>query len=66
MKEVPFLNVGLGIVLVPIAIVLISPTIFYYKKNKYLWYGLLIAGCLTSLIVILLLTGIYDPYSNHI
>jgi len=66
MKEVPFLNVGLGIVLVPIAIVLISLTIFYYKKNKYLWYGLLIAGSLTSLIAILLLTGLYDPYAKHI
>jgi len=60
------LNIGLGIVLVPVAIALISFAIFYYKKNKYLWYGLLIAGSLTSLIVILLLTGIYDPYANHI
>jgi len=61
-----FLNIGLGIVLVPVAIVLISLEIFCYKRNKFLWYGLIIAGSSTSLIAILLLTGLYDPYAKHI
>lgn len=61
------MNIGLGLILIPVGIIFVVLSIFSFKKNdKTVGYGLLIAGTVTLSICILLLTGMYDPYKNHI
>ena len=63
MKKV---NIGLGIISTPIAIIFILSGVFSRKNNKILANGLLVIGGVILLFSILLLTGIFDPYANHI
>lgn len=61
------MNIGLGLVLIPIAIISILFGLFSSKKNnKIIGYGILVVGLLFLSVSVLLLTGIYDPYENHI
>jgi hypothetical protein len=61
------MNIGLGLILIPISIIFIVFGVFLYKKNnKIISYGMLVVGMLSLSASILLLTGIYDPYSSHI
>ncbi|MCF8890625.1 hypothetical protein [Priestia megaterium] len=60
------MNIGLGIVLIPIAILFILFGFFLRgKNNKIVSNGLLLVGTIILLVSILLFTGIYDPYANH-
>ncbi|UYZ00672.1 hypothetical protein OJ967_09355 [Peribacillus frigoritolerans] len=62
------MNIGLGLILIPIAIILVIFGVFSLKKNNKIvvGYGMLITGMLILSASVLLLTGIYDPYANHI
>jgi hypothetical protein len=61
------MNIGLGLVLIPVAIILLLIGLFSHKNNnKILGYGILVVGISILSICVLLLTGIYDPYANHI
>jgi len=61
------LNIGLGVMLIFVAIIFTLSGLFLYKrKNKIISNILLFAGTIALTISILLLTGIYDPYANHI
>ena len=61
------MNIGLGLILIPIAIIFVIFGVFSSKKNKKMvGYGMLITGMLILSASVLLLTGIYDPYANHI
>jgi len=61
------LNIGLGVMLIFVAIIFTLSGLFLYKrKNKIISNILLLAGAIVLSISILLLTGIYDPYANHI
>ncbi|MBT2669112.1 hypothetical protein J7J00_27390 [Bacillus sp. ISL-4] len=61
------MNIGLGLILLPIAIIFVIFGVFSRKrKNKIVGYGMLITGMLILSASVLLLTGIYDPYANHI
>ena len=61
------LNIGLGVILIFIAIIFILWGLFSSKrKSKVISNGLLLVGTTILLISILLLAGIYDPYANHI
>ncbi|AIM16981.1 hypothetical protein HW35_12645 [Bacillus sp. X1(2014)] len=61
------MNIGLGLVLIPIAIIFISLGIFSRKKkNNIIGNGLLIAGTVILMGSVTLLTGLYDPCANHI
>ncbi|MDN4865877.1 hypothetical protein C1N83_27855 (plasmid) [Priestia aryabhattai] len=61
------MNIGLGVMLIFVAIIFTLSGLFLYKrKNKIISNILLFAGAIALTISILLLTGIYDPYANHI
>lgn len=61
------MNIGLGILFIPIAIIIILFGVYTRKKNKKnISNGFLLAGTIIILVSALLLTGIYDPYANHI
>ncbi|CAH0345316.1 hypothetical protein BCI9360_01600 [Bacillus sp. CECT 9360] len=61
------MNIGLGLLLLPIGIIFIISGILSRKKNgKIVGNGLLLAGSIMLSLSILLITGIYDPYANHI
>ncbi|MCD1163413.1 hypothetical protein [Peribacillus frigoritolerans] len=61
------MNIGLGLVLLPIAIIFILLGVFLRKENaKIVGNGLLVVGIIILPVSILLLTGIYDPYAHHI
>jgi uncharacterized membrane protein YgdD (TMEM256/DUF423 family) len=61
------LNIGLGLISIPIAITFILFGVLSRKKNnQIIGGGLLLIGIIILSGSILLLTGIYDPYANHI
>jgi uncharacterized membrane protein len=61
------LNMGLGIILVFFAIIFILWGLSSRKqKNRIISSALLVLGAVALFTSILLLTGIYDPYANHI
>ena len=61
------MNIGLGLILIPIAIIFLLFGSFSNKKNnKIIGYGILVVGILILSVSVLLITGIYDPYANHI
>lgn len=61
------LNMGLGVMLIFVAIIFILSGLFSRKqKNRIISSALLVVGTVALFTSILLLTGIYDPYANHI
>ena len=60
------MNIGLGLVSIPIGIIFFIFGLFLRKNNKIIGYGLLVVGILILVDSVLLLTGVYDPYANHI
>jgi uncharacterized membrane protein len=61
------LNMGLGVILIFLAVIFILWGLFSRKrKYKIISNALLMAGTIALFTSILLLTGIYDPYANHI
>jgi len=61
------LNMGLGVILIFLTVIFILWGLFSRKrKYKIISNALLMAGTIALFISILLLTGIYDPYANHI
>lgn len=61
------MNIGLGLILIPISIIIVLfSVLFFKKKNKIISYAILGFGILIFLASMLLITGIYDPYANHI
>ncbi|MGZ0879516.1 hypothetical protein ACWZQY_026490 [Priestia megaterium] len=61
------MNIGLGVILIFIAIIFILWGLFSSKrKGKVISNGLLLVGTTILLISILVLAGIYDPYANDI
>ncbi|MDF9298649.1 hypothetical protein [Geobacillus stearothermophilus] len=61
------MNIGLAILLI-IIIILLSMFLIPLKKNKPNLFkmGLTFIGILIIIVVFLLVTGIYDPYADHI
>jgi uncharacterized membrane protein len=60
-------NIGIGLILLSVALLfLISGMFLRKKRNKVCSSSLLIAGTLILSAGLLLLTGLYDPYANHI
>jgi len=61
------LNMGLGVMLIFFTIIFILWGLFSRKqKNRIISSALLVVGTVALFTSILLLTGIYDPYANHI
>jgi hypothetical protein len=58
-------NVGLGLILIPFALFLLQMGFYLYKEKKGIARGFINIGIIISIWMALLLTGIYDPYSNH-
>ncbi|PLR82523.1 hypothetical protein CVD25_14360 [Bacillus canaveralius] len=60
------MNIGLGLVLIPLALLSLLIGIYFSKKKIGLALGFIGSGIVVSILTILLLTGVIDPYSNHI
>jgi hypothetical protein len=61
------LNIGLGLLLLPLALSFISMGIISRKKlDKLIVIGLFSAGIIVLLGCVVLLTGLYDPYFRHL
>ena len=61
------MNIGLGLVAIPFTIIFILLGLLSRKKNdKIVGNGLLVVGTIILSASILLITGILDPYENHI
>ncbi|MBM6602212.1 hypothetical protein [Priestia megaterium] len=61
------MNIGLGVMLIFVAIIFTLSGLFLYKRKKKIISNILLfAGAIALTIINLLLTGIYDPYANHI
>jgi len=65
--EKEILNIGIGLILLSVALLFLILGMFLRKKGKKVcsnsW---LIVGTLTLSASLVLLTGLYDPYANHI
>jgi cytochrome c biogenesis protein CcdA len=59
-------NIGAGLILLPIGVLILIIGTFLMRKKRVIGTVIIIAGILIIVISVLLLTGIYDPYSNHI
>lgn len=60
-------NIGLGLISIIVAILFISLGLLSHKNDdRIIGSGLLVIGAMVLSISIILLTGIYDPYANHI
>lgn len=61
------MNIGLGLISIPFAMIfIILGVLSRKKKDKLVGNGLLVAGMIILSMSVLLLTGIYDPYADHI
>jgi uncharacterized membrane protein len=61
------MNIGLGLILIPIFIIFILLGVFSLnQKDKLIGSGLFVVGVIILSASILLISGIYDPYSSHI
>ncbi|PGK52115.1 hypothetical protein CN918_30450 [Priestia megaterium] len=61
------MNIGVGIILAFIAIALLSLKIIAFKNSSHILGKVtLITGFIILICSVLLITGIYDPYANHI
>jgi len=61
------MNIGMGIILAFVAISLFLIKIIALKNSNHILGKItLISGFIILLCSVLLLTGIYDPYANHI
>lgn len=61
------MNIGAGLLLLPIAALsLIIGIILLKIEKRVVGTGIIIAGLLIIELIVLLLTGLYDPYSSHI
>jgi len=61
------MNIGLGLVLIPIALIFILIGIYSRKKeDRVIGNGLIIVGTIILTGSVVLITGLYDPYANHI
>jgi hypothetical protein len=65
--EKEILNIGIGLILLSVALLFLILGMFLRKKGKKVcsnsW---LIVGTLILSASLVLLTGLYDPYANHI
>jgi uncharacterized membrane protein len=60
-------NIGIGLILLSVALLFLISGMFLRKKRKKVCSNsLLIAGTLILSAGLLLITGVYDPYANHI
>ncbi|PGT86455.1 hypothetical protein COD11_08750 [Bacillus sp. AFS040349] len=61
------MNIGMGLLLIPFALIFITLGIISRKKrDKLIGNGLIIVGTIIILGSVVLLAGFYDPYANHI
>ncbi|MDD1513978.1 hypothetical protein [Priestia megaterium] len=61
------MNIGIGLILLSVALLFLISGMFLRKKRKKgCSNSLLIAGTLILAAGLLLITGVYDPYANHI
>ena len=60
------MSIGAGIILMIIALFLLVFSMLFNKKNKRIFLVTMFVGILFLLISLLILTGVYDPYSNHL
>jgi hypothetical protein len=60
------MNVGLSLILIPLSLFLLQIGFYLYKEKKGIARGFISIGIIISILMILLLTGIYDPHSNSI
>lgn len=61
------MNIGLGMIAVPFTMIFIVLGVLSRKKKyKFVGNGLLVAGMIILSVSVPLLTGIYDPYADHI
>jgi hypothetical protein len=60
------LNIGAGLILLPIAVLNLIIGIILKREKRVIGTGIIIAGLLIIALSVLLLTGLYDPYSSHI
>jgi CHASE2 domain-containing sensor protein len=58
-------NIGAGLILLPIAVLSLITGIILKRKKRVVGIGIIIAGLLIIALSVLLLTGLYDPYSSH-
>lgn len=60
------MNTGAGLILIPISLLCLFIAFFVNKKRKSLGKLLFVLGVLIVMLSFLLLSGLYDPYSDHI
>ncbi|MGN7177421.1 hypothetical protein [Cytobacillus sp. SAFR-174] len=61
------MNIGLGLILAPISLILmIMGTISLKKRDRLIGKGLLLVGVIILFGSFILLACFYDPYANHI
>ncbi|AOL33505.1 hypothetical protein BGM21_02630 [Geobacillus thermoleovorans] len=60
------MNIGAGLILLPISILTLIIGIIIKKEKRIFGTWIIIAGLLIIVVSVLLLTRLYDPYSNHI
>jgi hypothetical protein len=60
------MNVSLALILIPFALFLLQMGFYLYKEKKGMARGFIGIGIIISILTALLLTGVYDPYSNNI
>jgi hypothetical protein len=65
-REGKIMNIGAGLILLPISVLSLIIGTIIKKEKRILGTWIIIAGLLIIVLSVLLLTGLYDPYSSHI
>jgi uncharacterized membrane protein len=65
-REERIMNIGAGLILLPISVLSFIIGTIIKKEKRILGTWIIIVGLLIIVLSVLLLTGLYDPYSSHI
>jgi hypothetical protein len=60
------MNIGAGLILLPISVLSLIVGTIIKKEKRILGIWIIISGLLIIVLSVLLLTGLYNPYSSHI
>ncbi|KYD11620.1 hypothetical protein B4135_3171 [Caldibacillus debilis] len=60
------MNIGAGIILFLISLIVLVISLLFRKQKRKVFFAFLSIGCIFLVLSLLFLTGLYDPYADHI
>jgi|HigsolmetaGSP12D_1036236.scaffolds.fasta_scaffold03876_2 hypothetical protein len=60
------MNIGAGIILLLFSLIIFAISFLSKKRSQKIFFIFLSIGSIFIILSLLLITGLYDPYSDHI